>query len=259
MFTDTHTHLAEPPLAGRLPEILAEAAAAGVTRFFVPSARRADWPAVSALADARIVPAFGIHPWFAAEEGGTDDWQALEELLRRHPQAMLGETGLDYLHTADETQRQRQRECLSAQLDLASRHRRPVLLHNVRAGADLLHLLRQHGIRRGIVHAFSGSMEEARLFAAQGMKIGIGVLVLNPNAKKARRAAAELPLSALVLETDSPFMAKDAANTPARVRAVAETVCALRGISLAELAAAAESNVAELLDAADFPGCSEKS
>ena len=81
----------------------------------------------------------------------------------------------------------------------------------------------------------------------RGFKIGIGSLLLNPRAKKARIAAAQLPLNALLLETDSPFGQPEQQNTPANVRRIAETVAQLRGISLAELAAACEGNLAGLL------------
>lgn len=247
MFTDTHAHLADSRLAARLPAVLAQAAAAGVTRFFVPATGRGDWQSVLALAAPAIVPAIGIHPWFADSHGAADISQ-LDALLSRHAHALVGEAGLDYRHAADDAARQTQRAILSAQLDLAAQHGRAVLLHNVRAGADLLCLLQKHGIRRGAVHAFSGSLEEAHAFIRQGLKIGIGSLLLNPSARKARRAAAELPLSSLVLETDSPFMLKDAANTPANIRTIAQTVCTLRGIGLTELAEAAENNASQLLE-----------
>ena len=73
--------------------------------------------------------------------------------------------------------------------------------------------------------------------------------MLNPNARKVRPAAVELPLEYLVLETDSPFMqiAGAGENTPINVRQVAETVAALRGISMQEVAAATEQNVDRLL------------
>ena len=247
MFTDTHAHLADPKLAADLPAVLAQAAAAGVTRFFVPATGRGDWQDVLALAAPAIVPAIGIHPWFADSHCAADISQ-LDALLRRHPHALVGEAGLDYRRAADDAARQTQRTILSAQLDLVAQHGRAVLLHNVRAGADLLRLLQKHGIRRGAVHAFSGSLEEAQAFIRRGLKIGIGSLLLNPSAKKARRAAAELPLAALVLETDSPFMLKDAANTPANIRTIAQTVCTLRGIGLAELSAATENNATQLTE-----------
>ena len=99
------------------------------------------------------------------------------------------------------------------------------------------------------IHAFSGSLEEARAFIRCGLLIGIGTLVLNPNAHKVRTAAAELPLEHLVLETDSPFMPTAGAgeNTPANVRQVAETVAALRGISMQKVADVTEQNVNRLL------------
>lgn len=72
------------------------------------------------------------------------------------------------------------------------------------------------------------------------------MMLLNPNAKKLRHAAAVLPLDTLVLETDSPFMLRDAVNTPANVRQVAETLAQLRGESLAHIAMQTEANLNRL-------------
>jgi TatD DNase family protein len=97
MFTDTHCHLADPALLPQLPEVLAAARAANVCRFIVPATCRADWAAVLALGAVDIHSAIGIHPWFAAE-AGADDLAALSQLLAQHPQALVGEIGLDFLH-----------------------------------------------------------------------------------------------------------------------------------------------------------------
>ena len=246
VFTDTHTHLADPLLAVRAAEVIRQADGAGVCRFIVPSANRGDWKAVSDLAADNIVPAFGIHPWWAGGTSERQDLDSLADYLAGHPQAWVGEIGLDYLRASDDAQRQRQRGLLAAQLQLAGDYRRPFILHNVRSTADLLALLKQYrNPCGGIVHAFSGSLEEAAAFCKLGLKIGIGSLLLNPQAKKVRRAAAELPLEHIVLETDSPYMSEG--GTPADISRIAEIVCGLRGIGLPELSAATERNVDGLL------------
>lgn len=248
MFTDTHCHLADPALLPQLPEVLAAARAANVHRFIVPATCRTDWAAVLALGAADIHRAIGIHPWFAAE-ADAGDLAALSQLLTQHPQALVGEIGLDFQHEnpSNET-RMRQISLFEQQLRLAEQHRRPVIIHNLKAAAaiaDAVHATRFS--QGGIVHAFSGSLEEAQAFIRCGFKIGIGSLLLNPAAKKARQAAAALPLEHIVLETDSPFMLKNQTNTPANVRAIAETAAGLRGISVAALSMQTEINVAQLL------------
>ena len=245
MFTDTHVHLADAALRCRLPEVLARARDAGVCRFIVPSAQSGDWPEVAALAAGTAIPAFGLHPWSAANQDGFD---GLEVYLRRYPRAWVGEIGLDYSRASCAEEKAAQLALCAKQLGLAKQYGRPVILHNVRASADLSALLEQNRVSGGIVHAFSGSLQEAGIFIRQGLKIGIGSLLLNPNAKKARAAAASLPLDALVLETDSPFMLYGGVNMPENVRKVAETVCGLRGINLEALSAATEANVDNLLD-----------
>lgn len=248
MFTDTHCHLADPALLPQLPEVLAAARAANVCRFIVPATCRADWAAVLALGAANTHSAIGIHPWFAAE-AGADDLAALSQLLAQHPQALVGEIGLDFLHqNPSNAARTRQISLFEQQLRLAEQHRRPVIIHNLKASAAIVAAVRATRFSQGgIVHAFSGSLEEAQAFIRCGFKIGIGSLLLNPAAKKARQAAAALPLEHIVLETDSPFMLKNEINTPANVRAIAETAAGLRGISVAALSMQTEINVAQLL------------
>ena len=246
MFTDSHCHLADSTLASRLPEVLADARKNQVHRFIVPAAEAQEWPAVLALAATDIHPALGIHPWFA-DKAAFNRLPELETYLQQHPELLIGEIGLDYKQCLSENGRELQRRLLSQQLELACRYQRPVILHNLQSSADLLALLKQHQIHRGIVHAFSGSLEEAHAFIRQGLLIGIGSLLLNPNAKKACRAAAELPITSIVLETDSPFMLPDKGNTPANLFKIANIVAELRGIELAELAAQTEQNIDKLL------------
>ncbi len=247
MFTDSHCHLADAAFADRLPQTLHQARQAGVHRFIVPAAEAADWPAVYALSESSpdILGALGIHPWFA-EHAESDCIEKLARQLQRQPEMWVGEIGLDYHRSRSEKGRRKQRDLLSQQLAIARQLNRPVILHNLRSSNDLLALLKQHGIRRGIVHAFSGSLEEAEAFIKQGLLIGIGSLLLNPAAKKARRAAAELPLSSLVLETDSPFMLANGTNTPANLREIATVAAQLRGTGLSELAQQTEKNIDSL-------------
>ena len=249
MLTDTHCHLADSMLACRLPEITNAAHATGVQRFIVPSVTEADFDAVYRLhAPPKYYGALGLHPWFA-ESFQPGLISRIAERLQAQPGLLVGEIGLDYYGNRKQT-RTEQTTALLAQFDLAQQFGRPVLLHNVRAAADVVAALKHSGFcSGGIAHACAGSLEEARTFIRCGLLIGIGTLVLNPNARKVRTAAAELPLEHLVLETDSPFMQITGAgeNTPINVRQVAETVAALRGISMQEVAAATEQNVDRLL------------
>ena len=250
MFTDTHTHLTHPALFFRLPQIIAQARAAQVSQFIVPTAEHADWANALALLrqpEIRAI-ALGIHPWYA-EQANASVLHELAQHLCQHPALLVGEIGLDfYDKTEPPARRAAQIQAFQAQLALAQQYRRPIILHNLRATAAVVQAIQSAKFTQsGIAHAFSGSLEEARLLMQRGFKIGIGSLLLNPRAKKARIAAAQLPLDALLLETDSPFGQPEQQNTPANVRRIAETVAQLRGISLAELAAASERNLAGLL------------
>ena len=250
MFTDTHTHLTHPALFFRLPQIIAQARAAQVSQFIVPTAEHADWANALALLgqpEIRAV-ALGIHPWYA-EQASDGVLHELALHLAQQPALLVGEIGLDfYDKTQSPARRATQIQAFQAQLALAQQYRRPIILHNLRATAAIVQAIQSAKFTQGgIAHAFSGSLEEAQLLIKHGFKIGIGSLLLNPRAKKTRIAAAQLPLDTLLLETDSPFGQPEKQNTPANVLRVAQIVAELRGMALAELASACEQNLATLL------------
>lgn len=246
MFTDTHCHLAAPELAFRLPEIVAQAANVGVTQFIAPAITPHDWQTLIAwqkLPEIRAV-ALGIHPWFC-EQYSPEIHDLLAQCLRENPLAWVGEIGLDFHHNQD---REKQAFVFEKQLKLAKQHSRPIIAHNVKSYATFLQIVQREKFEcGGIAHAFSGSLEQAKMLIKHGFKIGIGTLLLNPNAKKTRAAAQNLPLEHLLIETDSPFLRGGTDGSPELLAQIAQELADLRGMDLGDLAAVLENNLREIL------------
>lgn len=252
-FTDTHCHLADAALRENLPHILTAARKVGVKRFIVPATCPQDWQSVAELSEmpsehGQIRIALGIHPWFS-DGIAEQDFTSLEAVLARYPRAWVGEIGLDfYDKTQTPPQRERQIQVFVRQLAIAQTLRRRVIIHNLKATADIAAAVKQTGFAQGgIVHAFSGSAEEARVLTKLDFKIGIGSLLLNPNARKIRETLKTLNDTDFVLETDSPFMLKKEINTPANIPGIAKIAAEIRGTCVEEIAKVTERNADALL------------
>lgn len=146
----------------------------------------------------------GIHPDSAdtLDEGSL---LRIEQLCREPEVVALGEIGLDY-HYPDGPDRETQLYAFRRQLELARELDIPVIIHSREAAQDTFELVRQYR-PRGVVHCYSYSAELARQLAGLGMYIGFTGAVTFPNARKPLEAAAAVPLSRLLLETDCPYMA----------------------------------------------------
>lgn len=150
----------------------------------------------------------GLHPFYI-EQHQDSHLQDLEQILQSEACVAIGEIGLDtFLPQHKQPQAlARQRRFFAAQLELASRHQKPVLLHIRKAHAEALQMLKaQRFALGGIAHAFSGGVEEAKAFVKLGFKIGVTGQITNPNAKKLHAAVQALGAAHLVLETDCPDM-----------------------------------------------------
>ena len=238
--TDTHCHLNETPLGSDPEAVLARARARGVTRVVVPAYDLASWPAVLGLAGhPGVWAALGLHPWVADQGSGLAEKLrvAVSEGGRRV--VAIGEIGLDT--KVESPGLDVQLPVLEAQLDLAVQLDLPVILHCRGAFDELLAAVAGQGGRlRGVLHAFSRSREVAERFIAAGIHIGLGGAVTRPTARRVRKAAAEIPLENIVLETDAPAIGLDgvlAENTePGHVADVAAALAELRGVAVEEVA-----------------------
>ena len=149
------------------------------------------------------IPALGLHPLFLARHQH-QHLDQLEAELRQPAVVAVGEIGLDYF--IKEADVDAQKKLLDTQLALASKTQLPVILHCRKAYDDLIAMLKLYPLQGGIAHAFNGSIQQAYKLIDMGYKLGFGGTLTYENARKIRQLAKSVPISSIVLETDSPDM-----------------------------------------------------
>ncbi len=192
-----------------------------------------------------IYATIGIHP-HEAKLATEADFAELESLSKDLKVIAWGEIGLDYFY--DHSPRERQRGVFLRQLEQARAARLPIVIH-CRASAtgedawdDCLHILRQHwgasGLG-GILHCFSGGLRHARAALEMGFLVSFSGNITFPKAENIQRAAMEVPLERMLIETDSPFLApvphRGKRNEPAFVKEIAVKIGELRGMPAEEV------------------------
>lgn len=269
---DTHCHLDAPEFAADVADVRARARERGVVHCVLPAVQVQDFGRARALAhEFGDSYALGIHPLYVKQADDRDLTRLDEALARWHDDPHLvavGEIGLDYFvpELCEEPLRSRQEYFYVEQLRLARKHGLPVILHVRRSADMLLKGLRSVGNGghewRGIAHAFNGSLQQAQAFIVLGLKLGFGGALTYERASNLRKLAAELPLEAIVLETDAPDMPPhwlyrtaerrsngetQGRNEPGELPRVAQILAGLRDIDIEVLATATGRNAATAL------------
>ncbi len=180
--------------------------------------------------------AVGVHPWWAEKASILpDDFGRFFE----HPRCIaLGECGLDGAIALPMDQ---QLSIFEQQVRWACDLKRPLIIHAHKAHSQVLKVLAQHRPQAGgVIHAFAGSFELAMQYWRKGFYLGIGGVITYERAKKTRATVARLPLEAILLETDAPYMPlcgyQGQANSPGRVIEVARQLAELREVSPEQIA-----------------------
>jgi TatD DNase family protein len=255
---DTHCHLDAPEFDADRDAVVRRALAAGVSMIVIPAVAASNFDTVRQMAHRHgFAYALGIHP-LCTGDAQDSDLDRLAEALRRHrddPRLVaVGEIGLDFFVPGLDPVRQER--FYMAQLKQARDAGLPVILHVRRSADGLLKGLRRIDVPGGIAHAFNASAVQAEQFLDRGFKLGFGGAMTFDRALQIRRLAAELPESALVLETDAPdipphWLYRTAAqraagetsrNEPAELPAIAHTLHELRGWNAADSAVMTRAN-----------------
>lgn len=209
MLADAHCHLQDPRIHAALPGLLDQARALGVSGWIVNATREADWPAVSELADSLtgVRAAFGLHPWWQKER--TPGWrERLVEILIKHPDASVGETGLDLWMPSPDIEDQK--SVLRDHLEISRIMGRPISLHCLRAWSDLLMVMKSEApMPRGfLLHGYAGPAAMIDDWVQLGAFFSFSPSFLSRKKAAVREMfRTRIPLKRILVETDAPDMA----------------------------------------------------
>lgn len=231
-FIDSHCHLDFNELQNNISLHIKQANAAGVDAFILPGVTlvqskallqyKSDYPQCAISA--------GLHPFFI-EHHQTHDFGLLVEHVKQNIDLLcaVGECGIDALCPDIK----RQIELFDAHIELSNQTKLPMIVHHRKSH----HLLaasfkRNKPLFGGVIHAFSGSLQQAEYYLALGFKLGVGGSITYPRGLKTAKVFAQLPIESLVLETDSPSMPlfgfQGQINTPKQIEKVFSKLCEFR-------------------------------
>lgn len=245
---DSHCHLDFPDFNGELPEIIARARAAGVTRMVTICTRLRNEPQVRAIAETYdgVFYAAGTHPMSAAEE----PLATLDQLvaLAAHPKFVgIGETGLDYHYTAESAAIQQ--TSLRVHIQAAQETGLPLIIHARAADDDMARILAEGMAERPyscVMHCFSSSETLGMAALEMGFYLSMSGITAFPKSQELRDIFARAPLDRILLETDSPYLApppyRGRRNEPAYTAFTAKAGAQVFGVTEAEFAAATTAN-----------------
>lgn len=253
---DCHCHLDFDCFASNRAQLLAQCGSAGISAIILAATQKKYWQRLWQLSHSTKQPelyaCIGLHPYFISEHQ-PEDLQSLKAWLTEHKRSTklraIGEIGLDfYIPNAE---RELQLFYFTEQLKLAQQFELPAVLHVRKAHAEVIATLKRYPLSRGgMVHAFSGSYEQAQEYMRLGLYFGIGGAYSWPNARKLRSVLPRLPLDRILLETDSPDMlpafATEQPNTPLNLPVLCELLADLLNITPTQLAEQTTQNAKRL-------------
>ncbi|MGD9639442.1 MAG: TatD family hydrolase [Alphaproteobacteria bacterium] len=174
----------------------------GVDYFACCGIDSCDWFRVKKQAEInrKIVPFYGLHPWYVEEERG--DWREILEQLVRENKCGIGETGLD---TFRDISLSKQVEVFKFHLELCLKYQRPIVIHMVKAFEKTLEFLKEYKPDSGVmIHAYSGSSEMVKEFNKLGVYFSLGGFFIKKSKEKKSNILENIPQNRLLVETDSP-------------------------------------------------------
>lgn len=249
MFIDTHCHISDTE--GINPDLYVEhAKQVGVELLIASFCEKNDILLSTKFVDKykNLYACCGYHPEIA-NKIVENDYEILENLIKNYPKIVaIGEIGLDYYWNKDN--KEKQKEVFRKQLEIAERLNIPVVIHSRDSIGETYDILKEYKVC-GVIHCFSGSLEMARKFIDLGFLLGIGGVVTFKNSKL-YQVVEQIPLTSIVLETDSPYLSPDPnrgkINESSNIPLIAEKISFIKNVNLEEVGKVTTDNAIKLFD-----------
>ena len=227
---DTHAHLDGEEFAEDLPQVIQRAKDEGIEKIFIPGICLKDTPHLIDVCKSYpdyLYPMIGLHPENIMDEDYHKALEELEKFIIPSNAIAIGEVGLDLYW--DDTHKKEQMEAFDIQIGWAEKYNLPLMIHCRNAHQELMEIMESHRSSNlsGVFHCFTGTAEEAKdLLSFPNFMLGIGGVLTFKKSTLRDVVKEALPLSRIVLETDSPYMAptpnRGKRNESAFVKLVAE-------------------------------------
>ena len=199
-----------------------------------------------------LYTAVGVHPHsvdkLEKDKGGKKDLEVLEQLAKNPKVVAIGEIGLDYYY--EYSPREIQRTWFNRQMELAKKIELPIIVHSRDAAQETFDMIRDSGLKSGVIHCFSASAEMAKEYIKLGFYIGIGGTVTFNNARKTVEVVEQIPLESIVLETDCPYLTpmphRGKKNDSTYLTYIAQKIAEIKNVSIEEVALVTTKNAKDL-------------
>lgn len=248
MYTDTHLHLNKEYYED-IETVIKEAHENNVKRLIISSYNRSSIEEAIELAESHenIYMTLGFHPE-VADDITKEDIKWLKAKVKHQKCLAIGEIGLDYYWRKDNKEKQKElfRECLN----IAKESKKPVVIHSRDAFKDTVDILSEYQLN-GIIHCFSGSVENAIIYNKLGYLLGIGGVLTFKNSNL-HEVIKEVSLDKIVIETDSPFLSPEPyrgkQNGPKNIPIIGKKIAETKGIKEEEVMNITENNIIKLFN-----------
>ena len=247
MLIDSHCHLEMPEFRRDLTEVIQRAKASGVENIFTVGTEKKDWNRALEIAcsNPSVYAILGVHP-HNAKEIDEETYSTLRKLCREEKVKAYGEIGLDFYRNLSprDVQLRRFRE----QIVLAKELRLPMVIHDREAHQETLEILKSEKAEEygGIIHCFSGDYKMAKKCIEMGFLISVPGSITFKNAGGLQEVVKQIPLEALLVETDAPFLApvpfRGKRNEPSYVRHTAQKIAEIKKVPFEKVAEVTTEN-----------------
>jgi TatD DNase family protein len=248
VFIDSHCHIdyiVDKNPDDSIENIITRAIDNGVERMLSVCIDLNQFPVLKDMADmySNIDISVGIHPTDVDPKNIVTS-SHLADLASSSSVVALGETGLDYFHK--DVDIESQKSSFRSHIEASITINKPLIIHARDCFDDIFSILSDYKRVNGVMHCFTGSLDEAKAAIDLGFYISFSGIVTFKNAKELQETASNIPLDKILIETDSPYLApmpfRGKINEPSYVRFVAEKLSALHGVTVKEIAEITTNN-----------------